>query len=59
MQQQLAVIAGCDGDPNVKLDGCRHYEAVVVVGVLPYEVDAPRGSINTRATAITLAEFLL
>ena len=59
MQQQFTVITGSNSDPNVKLDGRRHYEAVIVVGVLPDEVDASRGSINMRATAVTLAEFLL
>src|SRR5882672_1822035 len=44
MQQELAVTAGSNSDPDVELDRGRHHETVVVVGVLANEVDATRSS---------------
>ena len=59
MQQELAVTAGSNSDPDVEFDRGRHHETVVVVGVLANEVDATRSSVHARATTVTLAESLL
>ena len=59
MQQELAVTAGSNSDPDVEVDRRRHHEAIIVVGVLSNEVDATRSSVHARLIAVTLAEFLL
>jgi hypothetical protein len=59
MQQELAVSAGSNSDPDVELDRGRHYEPVIIVGVLSNEVDTAGSSKEASPTAVTLAEFLL
>ena len=46
-----AIVGRHVGDPDLEVDGRRHHEAVVVVGVLADQVHAPRGSNDADVVA--------
>ena len=55
---QFTIAAWRDGDRTIEIDGRRHYEAQIVVGVLADEIDAPRRAEEATGTAEHMGERL-